>query len=280
MNVEPWMPLATGDEPRSVVLGAQHLLREHGHMVTADGVFGALTAAAVSDFQDAHGLPVSGTIDEIAWQALVVTTRSGSTGEAVRGVQQFNPGAQIDVPPIAVDGSFGPRTADAVREFQRRWGLTIDGVAGRETWSFLQAQRPSVRVWGMAKVGQRQEDNWRVRAVQHLLNHRGHPVTVDGMYGPGTGEAMRQWQLTQRATEISTTCGQLDWPGLIDTARPGDIGHHVRAVQSFFPALTEDGVFDPQTEQAVRELQDVFLPPADGIVGPRTWHLLTIPRMD
>lgn len=43
---------------------------------------------------------------------------------------------------------------------------------------------------------------------------------------------------------------------------------------------TEDGVFGPPTEQAVQELQDVYLPPADGIVGPRTWHLLTIPTMD
>lgn len=38
---------------------------------------------------------------------------------------------------LVVDGIFGPNTAYAVREHQRRQNLTIDGVVGPATWASL-----------------------------------------------------------------------------------------------------------------------------------------------
>jgi peptidoglycan hydrolase-like protein with peptidoglycan-binding domain len=278
MNVEPWQSVGPGDGPQSVVAGLQWLLRAHGHSVAADGTYGVATSDAVAAFRGAAGLPPGGTVDDITWMALVIATRSGDSGDAVRGVQQFQPGRFPDAPELAVDGIYGPDTVAAVREFQRQWGLTIDGIAGRETWSFLQARRGPGAPWPLAKVGQEQDDNWRIRAVQNLLVHAGRSLVVDGIYGPLTGEATRQWQQTQRAQFISTTCGQLDWPALTPTVGPGDSGSHVAAVQSLLPTLVEDGVYGPLTEQAVRDFQDMFAPPTDGIVGPITWYALVVPK--
>ncbi|MFZ1286319.1 MAG: peptidoglycan-binding protein [Candidatus Phosphoribacter sp.] len=280
MNLEPWDTVSLGDDLPMIIRGIQWLLRARGHVVATDGVFGPITRTAVQDFQTAQALPLTGDVDEVTWLRLVWPSGPGSAGDAVRAVQQFGLPRWVDDEPLAVDGNFGPKTEERVRHFQASWGLAQDGWAGRETWSFLQAFRPGHRLWPLVRPGATETTNRRVRAVQLLLRHHGSAIAADGMYGPLTGEAVRQWQLTQRALYISTTVGQLDWPGLIATCRNGDHGDHVRAVQSLLSGVIVDGHFGPITEAAVRSLQDVFLPPADGIVGPDTWHLLVVPLFD
>ncbi|WP_205789230.1 peptidoglycan-binding domain-containing protein [Microbacterium sp. CPCC 204701] len=50
----------------------------------------------------------------------------------------------------------------------------------------------------------------------------------------------------------------------------------MRAVQTLLANLTVDGDFGPLTDAAVREFPSLFAPPADGVVGPETWHALTV----
>jgi peptidoglycan hydrolase-like protein with peptidoglycan-binding domain len=274
MNVEPWVTTGPGTST-SVVSAIQYLLREHGHAVVVDGAYGPATAAAVTALQTTLGLPADGIVGPETWPHLVVSTQNGSTGDAVRAVQQFGLIPSPGVDPLVVDGAFGPITEERVQFFQESWGLTQDGTAGRETWSFLSTLQFGPRPWPLVKVGATQATNWRVLAAQHLLRLRGATIVADGLFGPLSGEAARTFQQTLRATYISTTLGQLDWPSLIETVRLGDTGEAVRAAQTLLPGpLTVDGDFGPLTDAATRGYQAMFAPPADGIIGPVTWHAL------
>src|SRR4051794_520572 len=62
--------------------------------------------------------------------------RPGATGDAVRDVQHRLHHAGLD---LAGDpaGVYGPATEHAVRAFQERRGLRVDGICGPQTWSSL-----------------------------------------------------------------------------------------------------------------------------------------------
>ncbi|KAB7743078.1 hypothetical protein GA707_15690 [Nostocoides sp. F2B08] len=280
MNTKPWKTAGSGTVSPAVA-GIQYLLRARGHLVTPDGSYGPATMAAVTAFQSAAGLSADGVVGPQTWPALVITTRDGSTGDAVRAVQQFGLIPSPGLEPLVVDGSYGPATTDRVRQFQRSWGLGLDGITGPETWSFLSTLAPGPRPWPLVKQGATQATNWRVLAAQRLLRARGATIVADGDFGAASGAAVQAFQHTLRTTEIGSTLGQLDWPSLILTVRTGDHGEAVKALQTLLPGgLTVDGSFGPATEAAVREFQSMFAPPVDGVVGPVTWHALTQPIFD
>jgi peptidoglycan hydrolase-like protein with peptidoglycan-binding domain len=63
--------------------------------------------------------------------------KKGSTGDAVRGVQEvikFHDLSDGEGPPVHVDGIFGLRTDQWVRGFQTAVGTTSDGIVGPITW--------------------------------------------------------------------------------------------------------------------------------------------------
>ncbi|MCA3011292.1 MAG: peptidoglycan-binding protein [Myxococcaceae bacterium] len=60
----------------------------------------------------------------------------GNRGANVAAVQRELLAAGLN--PGPVDGDFGPRTLAAVRAYQRRFGLTLDGIVGPQTWGKLQ----------------------------------------------------------------------------------------------------------------------------------------------
>ena len=103
-------------------------------------VFDEALAAAVSHFQQEHGLVVSGLIDEITYQRLeearwqlgdrVLFFKSGKlmAGEDVFALQRRL--SDLGFRPGKIDGLFGRNTERALKEFQKSVGLDADGISG------------------------------------------------------------------------------------------------------------------------------------------------------
>ena len=66
-----------------------------------------------------------------------------STGPAVsalqKGLKAFD-GPNTPTDPGQIDGNFGQRTETAVRAYQTRQSITVDGVVGDQTWWVPQVQ--------------------------------------------------------------------------------------------------------------------------------------------
>src|SRR5215213_8744737 len=108
--------------------------------LAVDGDFGPRTDAAVRAFQRSRRLAVDGVVGPATWRALLVTVRRGSTGDAVRAVQDQFQFRNLSGDPRRgprVDGVFGPATERSVRSFQSAVGLASDGVVGPRTWNQL-----------------------------------------------------------------------------------------------------------------------------------------------
>ncbi|MCM1544531.1 MAG: peptidoglycan-binding protein [Ruminococcus sp.] len=132
--------------------------------LNGDGVFGSATLNAVNTFQSRHGIPVTGVVDSRTWYAIlneynnilqslpyefqsyssllfpgyVLTT--GATGKAVEQVQTFLQTISRnlpEVPPVTVDGVYGPQTERAVEVVQRLYAIPITGDVGPLTWNAI-----------------------------------------------------------------------------------------------------------------------------------------------
>jgi peptidoglycan hydrolase-like protein with peptidoglycan-binding domain len=148
-TLPPWPVLWKGSPDASfpvTVRSLQYLLNAHGARISVDGVFGSATDAAVRAYQRTHGLAVDGVVGgrteagvRATWSSIIVTVKRGSTGPAVRAVQDQLTDRRWVI--LAVDGVFGARTEAGVREFQRLLSLqlpfAVDGVVGPRTWKAL-----------------------------------------------------------------------------------------------------------------------------------------------
>jgi peptidoglycan hydrolase-like protein with peptidoglycan-binding domain len=83
-------------------------------------------------------------------------------------------------------------TKAAIARFQRRRGLSVDGVVGPQTRrAFGKRGRPAFGSRTM-KLGDR---GWDVAAMQYILARRGYPPgAIDAVFGPMTDVALRNFQ--------------------------------------------------------------------------------------
>ena len=128
--------------------------------------------------------------------------------------------------------------------------------------------------WPTVRDGSRGPD---VHAVQHLVTYHGFATEPDGIFGPNTETAVRDFQTSVDLTATGVV-NALTWPHLVVTVRQGDNGEAVSAAQRQLAKhgypLTIDGAFGTLTADAAREFQRAQGLTVDGIVGQQTWRTL------
>ena len=241
--------------------------------LTADGVVGRQTwykisyiYVSVKDLAEltSEGETSSGTLSDGSWGGTAL--RTGSTGSAVEQVQFWlNTLAQYEsaIPSLAVDGSYGAATASAVRAFQRRYGLTVDGVVGRETWNAIYNEFRSIQsdngtpnaYPGTALREGASGQN--VRLVQfwlkiaHTVYSRLNDLTVDGRFGAATTAAVKRFQ-TYFGLTSDGVVGRTTWNKLYEVYN--DIANKLLSSSlrpGEYPGILRRG----SSGTAVRELQ-------------------------
>jgi soluble lytic murein transglycosylase-like protein len=170
-----------------------------------------------------------------------------STGaEAARYTNAQLPGLQVALRAHGlyagpIDGVAGPKTAQAIKAFQREAGLTVDGIAGPQT---RKALGPLGRPLLGARLLKRGRVGWDVSVLQFLLVRKGCSVGgIDGRFGPGTDRALRRFQ-QQSGLAVDGIAGEATFRALgvsgarVPLAKPPPARYRVRPGDSLTSIAT------------------------------------------
>ena len=134
------------------------------------------------------------------------TLRRGSTGQAVKEVQQLLFHWQYYFG--LIDGIFGAYVESAVKQYQHRVFLPEDGIVGSLTWQALYSGAP---IKPILMIGSSGND---VKIVQNVLKLNGYYFgVVDGFFGPMTKVAVIQFQ-TAKGLPADGIVGARTWHAL------------------------------------------------------------------
>jgi N-acetylmuramoyl-L-alanine amidase len=136
---------------------------------------------------------------QVPSNSLRLPLKMGDRGPFVKEVQEDLIRAGFPLPKYGVDGIFGVETRNAVIAFQKRYGLRIDGLVGRETLTKLEEvmknKRHNEKFPLPNKVLKRGDTGEDVKMVQRALKHLNFdPKYIDGIYGKKTEDAVRRFQ--------------------------------------------------------------------------------------
>lgn len=228
---------------------------------------GGMAIAAAAIFPAATGVA---TADNSSSSAAAVSHLQGSSVASVQRALG-----------IAADGIWGPETEHAVRSYQAAHGLMVDGIVGPQTLSSLglAATASTASASGSAAtvttvqraVGVSADGAFGPQteaAVKHFQS--AHGLTVDGIVGPATAQALGLAAPASPLREMHRHHARAHGSSSSDSGSSS-----VSDVQKAL-GVPADGVFGPQTSDAVKHFQSAHGLTADGVVGPATAQALGI----
>ena len=306
--------LQKGDQGTAVKT-LQKRLKELGYYSNGiDGSYGNQTVTAVKAFQKKNGLTANGIADAATQKKLNSSSalgakdtaasdtkdeelKSGASGEAVKTLQRRL--KELGYYTYGIDGSYGYRTVSAVKAFQKKNGLTADGVAGAAT---LKKLNSTSAIGAKDKVEEdkvtdttlkQSSSGTAVKLLQNRLKELGYyTYGIEGSYGHRTVSAVKAFQkkngLTADGVAGETTLKKLNSTSAIGakdttsttdkddgTLKQGSSGEAVKAVQRRLKELGYysygiDGSYGARTVTAVKSFQSKNGLTADGVVGATT----------
>ena len=202
-------PLIRRNERSPRVADVQSRLRALGLEITDEpGLFGEGTATALRAFQQRRGILVDGIVGPHTWRELVAAgwrlgdrplyLRSPALrGDDVEALQTRLNALGFDAG--RADGIFGHNTDEAVRAFQREYGVPEDGIFGPRSLAALvglRVERPGTT--SALREELRRVESAGIRGAVVVLDP-GHGGSDKGERGPsGAGEAELCWDLARR----------------------------------------------------------------------------------
>ena len=215
------------------------------------------------------------------------TTRleKGSTGSDVKELQTKL--KKLGYYDAYVDGDYGDTTVAAVKAFQKKYNLTADGIAGKETLKKLDSaykNADSAKDVDSLRMG---DSGSAVKDLQTKLKKLGYyDGTVDSTFGSGTYAAVKAFQkkynLTADGVAGSETLKKLDSAYKNadsdkddGSLRKGATGSAVKDLQTKLKKLgfynaSIDGDYGDTTVAAVKAFQKKYNLTADGVAGSET----------
>ena len=240
-----------------------------------DGIFGDYTEKAVKDFQRIFNLDRDGIVGGKTWNKIALVyaltkkifgsddveeiytpsiMKLGSKGENVKKLQEdlnYIFGHYNKFNKLVEDGKYGESTKNAVEEFQKVFGLIVDGIVGKNTLNRIEYVKRNIN------------------ALHDFIDKQLKPDYISedviNIENPRNDENKRPFHIPIKL---------------------GDIGENVKKIQmelnklskyyGFLEKLKEDGIFGSKTHDVIKKFQQKFGLVIDGIFGEESLKKMKI----